>query len=108
MDAILTVENLPLLFESPANLYRGVEGVGGKLMLTREYLLFKPHFMNIQKEEEIIYLKEIEEVKKVNTLGIIPNALKVVTKQTEYKFVVKKRNRWIDEINKQIEMTSLT
>ncbi len=106
MDAMFTVENLPFLFESPVNLYRGVEGVGGKLMLTKKYLLFKPHFMNIQKEEELISLKDIEEVKKMNTLGIIPNALKVVTKQTEYKFVVKKRNQWIDKINKQIEMTS--
>ena len=28
-------------------------------------------------------------VKKVNTLGIIPNAFRVITKQNEYKFVVK-------------------
>ena len=54
MDTMLTVEDLPLLFESSANLYRGAEGVGGKLMLTREYLLFKPHFINIQKEEEMV------------------------------------------------------
>ena len=97
---------MSLIFESPANLFRGIEGVGGRLALTTEYLLFTPHAINIQKNEELIYLKDIKQVKIIKTLGIISNGLKVVTKQEEYKFVVKNRKQWVTEINKQIEIFS--
>jgi len=74
---------LPILFDGKANLYRGIEGVGGRLVLTREYLLFKPHVINIQKDEETILLKDIKGVRKMNSLGIIPNGLKVITETTK-------------------------
>lgn len=94
---------LPILFDGPANLYRGIEGVGGRLILTQEYLFFKPHAINIQKIEEIIYLRNIERVERKKTLWIIPNGLKVIAEQREYKFVVNKRNQWVAEINKLLK-----
>ena len=92
-----------LLLEGPANLFRGFEGVGGKLTLSTESLMFEPHAINIQKGEETIFLRDITSVGKTNTLGIIPNGLKVTTTQKEYRFVVKKRNLWLVKINQQIE-----
>ena len=92
-----------LLLEGPANLFRGFEGVGGKLTLSTESLIFEPHAINIQKDEETIFLRDITSVEKTNTLGIIPNGVKVTTEQKEYKFVVKKRNLWLMKINQQIE-----
>ena len=92
-----------LLLEGPANLFRGFEGVGGKLTLSTESLIFEPHAINIQKDEETIFLRDITSVEKTNTLGIIPNGLKVTTTQKEYRFVVKKRNLWLVKINQQIE-----
>jgi len=92
---------MSLIFESAANLYRGIEGVGGKLILTAEYLLFKPHIINIQKDEEIIYLKDIEHIEESNSFSIIPNGFKVITSSHQkYRFVVKNRNQWIAKINK--------
>lgn len=60
---------LPILFDGQANLYRGIEGVGGRLTLTQEYLFFKPYAINIQKDEETIYLSDIKRMEKINTLG---------------------------------------
>jgi len=97
-----------LIFQSPANLYRGFEGVGGKLELAEELLHFVPHAINIQKDEEIIYLRDIMRVEKINTLGIIPNGFKVTTTQQEYRFVVRKKDQWIAKINKQMKIALST
>ncbi len=107
MNPKLRVNNTSRLFESPANLYLGFEGVGGRLALTTEYLYFKPHAVNIQKDEKIINLKEIVRVEKTKTLGIIPNGMKVIAMDNEYRFIVKKRNQWVAEINKQIKIAHL-
>lgn len=94
--------SMQLVFEGPANLYRGFEGVGGKLTLSTDCLRFVPHAINIQKDKETILLADITRVEKTNTLGIIPNGLKVVTANGKYKFVVRKRNQWFTKINEQI------
>lgn len=72
-----------------ANLFRGVEAVGGHLEITTHRLLFKPHAINIQKEPTEINLTDIVEVGKRNTLGLVPNGMYVRTKDgVEYRFVV--------------------
>ncbi len=93
---------MDILFEGPANLFRGFEGVGGKLTLSTEGLFFEPHAINIQKSKETILLGDITRVEKTNTLGIVPNGIKVITANKEYRFVVKKRNQWLAKINQQI------
>ena len=42
-------ENENIEIEGPANLFRGLEGVGGKLFITNKKLIFNSHEMNIQK-----------------------------------------------------------
>lgn len=83
-----------------ANLFRGIEAVGGKLLFGEEYMRFKSHFFNIQRGETIIYYNDIVRIEKIKTLGIIPNGINVVVKtlegEKEYKFVINKRNKIVE------------
>jgi hypothetical protein len=84
-------ESLPevTLIDVAANLFRGPEAVGGRMQITTHRILFKAHAINIQKEPAEIDLKDVVEVGKRNTLGLVPNGLYVRTKDgTEYRFVV--------------------
>ena len=92
------------ILHGPANLFKGYEAVGGMLTLTSDRLEFKPHVMNIQRQEETIELADIERVEKSNTLGLIPNAVKVITADGEFRFVVLNRKRWIEKIRHEIEL----
>jgi GRAM domain len=87
----LTTESLRevTLIDVAANLFRGAEAVGGRMQITTHHILFKAHAINIQKEPAEIDLKDIVEVGKRNTLGLVPNGMYVRTKDgTEYRFVV--------------------
>jgi hypothetical protein len=86
------------IYEGPANLYRGIEGVGGKLVLSEDRLIFTPHNLNIQKEQEIICLNEIVSIDKAKSLGIFPNSILIKTSASKFKFVVKKRKEWVQRI----------
>lgn len=86
-----TNESLPevTLIDVAANLFRGTEAVGGRMQITTHRILFKAHAINIQKEPAEIDLKDVTEVGKRNTLGLVPNGMYVRTKDgTEYRFVV--------------------
>ncbi|MFF0829795.1 GRAM domain-containing protein [Brevibacillus sp. NPDC003359] len=75
-----------------ANLFRGMEGVGGKLTITSERLYFQPHSFNIQTQLLELSLKDIESVEKRNTMFVIPNGMKIkMHNGQEHKFVVWKR-----------------
>ncbi|WP_411954834.1 GRAM domain-containing protein [Alkalibacillus sp. S2W] len=83
-----------------ANLFKGIEAVGGKLYLTKEALIHRPHKFNIQSGETVIELKDIAEVLTRNTLLVIPNGLLVkTTGGNKYKLVVFDRDNWIEKIN---------
>ena len=88
--------------EGPSNMIIGIENVGGKLFLTKDTLLFYSHGVNLKMKRHIIpiSLKDIVRVEKRSTLGIIPNGVKIVSKEKDYKFVVQKRTSWINEIEK--------
>lgn len=78
-----------------ANHFKGIEAVGGQLFLFDDRLEFKSHSFNIQNHTLMIMLPQIAEVSFYNTLGIIPNGLKVTkTDGTVEKFVVQKRRLW--------------
>ena len=93
-----------ILADVAANLFRGTEGVGGKLKITNSRVLFEAHAINIQKQPLEILISDIAEVNTRNTLGIIPNGLLIRTKEgVEYKFVVWGRGKLIGLINSQLK-----
>ncbi|WP_217589252.1 GRAM domain-containing protein [Lentibacillus saliphilus] len=80
-----------------ANLKRGLEMVGGRLYVTNERLYFKPHSINIQKDDLDILLDQIRMIEKSKSMGFISNAMTVTTAEgIAHKFVVAKRDKVID------------
>lgn len=91
-------------FDGPANLLRGIEGVGGKIFLTNKRMLFLPHRMNIQKQQEIIDYREIESVAPRKTAGLIGNGLRVITVSGDsYDFVLYNRKLWVEKLRERIK-----
>lgn len=79
-----------------ANLFRGAEAVGGKLHFNDNDLLFCAHALNIQTGDTVIPYAAIADVKKVNTLGVVPNGMLVVTRDhVAFQFVLWNRNEII-------------
>ena len=92
-----------ILADVAANLFRGIEGVGGRLKITSRRVLFEPHALNLQKISAEILLSDIKEVSESNTMGLIPNGMTVRTKAgVEYKFVVWGREKLISLIESRI------
>ena len=92
-----------VFFNVPANLFKGIEAVGGKLKITELELIFTPHKVNIQSEPVTINIGEVSKVQKRNTVFVVPNGMTVTVKGgKEYKFVVNKRGKLIDHLNKII------
>jgi hypothetical protein len=96
------VEGIPaeetLLREGPANHFRGVEGVGGKLYLTKKRLRFVAHKLNIQVHDTSWPLDEIERVEPVRTLFVIPNGLRLEHHGKRERFVVYENRAWAEAI----------
>lgn len=83
--------------EIPANLFRGVEAVGGRIIILENGIKFASHSVNIQTGETFIAYNQILNIKKRNTLFIIPNGISVTAKDgKEYKFVVNNRTKLIE------------
>jgi hypothetical protein len=88
-----------ILFEGPANHFKGAEGVGGYLWLTSGQLFFRSHRFNIQNHDCRMPLTEIAEVEATKTLGMIPNGLLVrLVSGTQERFVVHKNRDWAAKI----------
>jgi hypothetical protein len=93
----MSPENEEILADVPANLFRGIEGVGGRLRITNQRLVFQPHAFNFQKMPLEISLGDIAEATKRNSLGFIPNGILIRTRAgVEYKFVVWGRDKLLD------------
>ncbi|MCG3418128.1 hypothetical protein [Oceanobacillus jordanicus] len=91
-----------------ANLFKGKEGVGGKLYLTDQQLIHKAHKANIQRGKVEINLIDIDHLElytnKIFGISLIKNGLMVVAKDgKQYKFVVNKREDWKREIERLLE-----
>ena len=94
-------ENIEI--EGPANLFRGMEGVGGKLFLTNKKVVFKSHKINIQKGQTDILYENITEIIKRKTAKIIDNGIRIKTNRgNEFDFVVNEREKWIEKLNEKI------
>ena len=69
----------PPVITKPANLFRGLEAVGGHLYLTKCCMYFSSHCVNVQAGDTIIPYDDIARIEKCNTLCIVPNGLRIVT-----------------------------
>ena len=86
-------ENEIIEISRPANHFLGFEGVGGKIFITNQRFVFKSHAANLQAHEQTINYSEIKSVKFYNTLGIVPNGLKLILNSGKIeKFAVWKRS----------------
>jgi hypothetical protein len=97
-----------ILCDVGANLFRGVEAVGGRLKITNQRLVFQPHALNVQTMPLEIAMPDIAAATKRNTLGFVPNGMLVRTRAgVEYKFVVWGRGRILDILNSRIGPSSV-
>jgi hypothetical protein len=82
-----------------ANLMRGVESVGGRMILTDQRILFEAHTLNLQTTPLAIPLSSIQTVVPSNVLGFVPTGITIrCTSGEEYRFVVGDRKRIISRI----------
>jgi hypothetical protein len=98
-----------LLAEEPVNLWRGAEAVGGVIKITNRRLFFEPHSFNVQKSPEEIPLNQIVEIEPLDYRG---HWTKLASKTgmfvklesgTEYRFVVRDREKLIEFLKVQIQ-----
>ena len=98
------IENEQIENEGPANLFRGIEGVGGKLFLTNKKLIFKSHKLNIQTGQTNIDYSNIMDIVERKTAKIIDNGIRIKTTDgEEFDFVVNDRESWIEKLNEKIK-----
>lgn len=94
----------PVVFETGANHFKGIEAVGGKLYLTSKQLIFKSHSLNIQNHQFSINLSDIENVERHKTAGLINNGLLISTiNNTKEKFVVEEPDKWLRLLEDQLQ-----
>ena len=95
--------NEQILADVGANMFRGIEAVGGRMKITDKRIIFEPHAVNLQKMVAEIPLSQVTDVTPRNTLMIVPNGILVRLKSgVEYKFVVRGRERLIDIIRQHM------
>lgn len=95
-------ENIEI--EGPANLFRGMLGIGGKLFLTNRKVIFKPHKLNIQNRQTDIDYGNISELIERKTAKLIDNGIRIKTNDgEEYDFVVNEREKWVEKLNDKIK-----
>ena len=90
-------------YQTGANMFKGVEAVGGMLFVTNQGLIFKAHKANIQKGQSNIAFTDIEKVEAVKTAKLVDNGLKVIKKDgSDVQFVVDDRDELMTIINEKI------
>jgi hypothetical protein len=88
-----------ILFQTPANHFKGIEAVGGKLYLTNDRLIFKSHKLNIQNHQLSITLAAINTFERYKILGVVNNGLSIITNHnTTEKFVVEQVEEWVKQL----------
>tara|TARA_B100000212_G_scaffold337299_1_gene311915 strand:- start:366 stop:734 length:369 start_codon:yes stop_codon:yes gene_type:complete len=98
-----------IIMKSSAHYKKGFSQIEGKLYLSDDKLEFKTLMFAIQSEKFIINLENISSVslawtKFFGLFPLLPNSILIKTKDNKnYKFSVKKRKKWINNINNQID-----
>lgn len=89
-----------VVFQTPANHNKGLEAVGGQLLLTNQRLVFKSHKVNIQNHELSLNRGEIIGASRFKSFGMVNNGLKVILSNgSEEKFVVQQAEVWVAKLN---------
>ena len=87
-----------ILREARANHLRHSQGIGGRLFLTNQRLLFKPHLFNAQTVEATIPLESIVGIATPHS-DFLSAKLALILKNDFIKFfVVRTRKGWMKEI----------
>jgi hypothetical protein len=92
-------ENEILIKEYGANLFRGKEGVGGKIALTDKSVLFKSHKVNIQTGETMIHIEDIIGYEIKNRIfNLLKNEVTLQTTEKNYRFIIQGRDELMEEL----------
>ena len=98
-----------IIMKSSAHYKKGFSQIEGKLYLCDDKLEFKTLMVAIQSEKFIINLENISSVslawtKFFGLFPLLPNSILIKTKDNKnYKFSVKRRKKWINNINNLID-----
>ena len=98
-----------IILKSSAHYKKGFSQIEGKLYLSEDKLEFKTLIVAIQSEKIIINLENISSVslawtKFFGLFPLLPNSILIKTKDNKnYKFSVKRRKKWINNINNLID-----
>ena len=85
-----------------ANLWRGLEAVGGRVTLTNERLLFEANGLTIQSKPLAVALGDISGVAAFDSAGFIPNGMAVTCRSgEEHRFLLWDRDRVIRLLERQ-------
>jgi hypothetical protein len=96
-----------VLLAGPANHFKGIEAVGGRLTATASRLRFRSHGFNVQTHDESYPLESIASVEAARSLGIVPNAIVVsLADGRRERFVVSGRARWLETLQARIRRSS--
>lgn len=95
-------------YSGRANHYLNGITVGGNLYLVDNRIIFQTNILNfLQKHESIINLKDITSIEFEKTLGMINNGLLIRTENgLKEQFVVTNREKWKNEIEKELKIES--
>jgi hypothetical protein len=94
-------ENETLIKEYGANLFRGKEGVGGKIALTDKSILFKSHKVNIQRGETVVFMEDITGFEVKNRIfKLLNNEITLSTTNKDYRFIIQEREEFVEELKR--------
>ncbi|WP_415181524.1 GRAM domain-containing protein, partial [Nonlabens sp.] len=94
-------ENETLIKEYGANLFRGKEGVGGKIALTDKSILFKSHKVNIQRGETVVFMEDITGFEVKNRIfNLLNNEITLSTTDKDYRFIIQEREEFVEELKR--------
>lgn len=106
LQSLMNIQLLPdekVVIETPANHFKNIESVGGRLYITNQRVFFKSHPVNIQNHELSIPFSNIRSYGKRNTLGIFPNGIYIEKNDLAVeKFVVWKRDQLLSVLNESV------
>jgi hypothetical protein len=89
----------PTIKDGGAKHFKGLEAVGGQLLLTSTTLSFTSHRFNIQVHDESYPLREITAVEPRKGLSLVGDGMAVLLGDgREERFVVFGRHDWIEQI----------
>jgi hypothetical protein len=94
-------ENETLIKEYGANLFRGKEGVGGKIALTDKSIIFKSHKVNIQRGETVVFMEDITGFEVKNRIfNLLNNEITLSTTDKDYRFIIQEREEFVEELKR--------